>query len=52
MKPNVAKIVFGETNVDNLKKMSLSDSTVKHIIDALLQDIKIQSSKRNYCYEL
>jgi hypothetical protein len=25
---------------------------VKHIIDALLQDIKIQSSKRNYCYEL
>jgi hypothetical protein len=34
--------VFGETNDDKFKKISFSDSIVKHIIHALAQDIKFK----------
>jgi hypothetical protein len=54
---HAAKIVLGESNKDKLKKISLSDSTVKHLTDALAEDIKLQSSRRGqiitiFCYEL
>lgn len=54
---HAAKIVLRESNKDKLKKLSLSDSTVKHLTDALVQDIKLQSYRRDhivtiFCYEL
>lgn len=54
---HAAKIVLGESNKDKLKIISLSHSTMKHLTDALAQDIKLQSSRRDqiitiFCYEL